>query len=197
MMLSSESGDEGRLHRVKSDFIMSTAQISSVQVEGNVEKSMGFSREMAADSGSRRTIVAVPLSEGAMVSRTVASITAIGGIIAEIHGPVTLEKLSITCHGSKAGDGVGFVLTRTGGATTDANYLLKPNARKMIYTDFNAGTMLEYDVPIPAGLAKQLSPVSGQFPGLDFFIKSYGAAIVVVFFELGIHGDRFVACEGF
>jgi hypothetical protein len=176
---------------------MSTAQISSVQVEGNVERSLGFSSERAADSGSHRTIVAVPLAAGTEVSKTLASITSIQSLIAEIHGPVTVEKIMIKVSGRKSGDGVGFVLSRTGGAITEKNFLLKLNARKMTFTSYNVGTMLEYDVPIPSGLARQISPVSGQFPGLDLFVKSYGEADIVVFFELGIHGDRFVTSAGF
>lgn len=176
---------------------MSTAQISSVQVEGNVEKSLGFSNESVADSGSHKTVVAVQLEPGTECSKNIANITSIRGMVAEIHGPVTLEKLSIKVFASEAGDGVGFVMTRTGGSVSAKNFMTKQNARKMIFTSFNVGTMLEYDVPVPAGLAKQISPVSGTFPGLDLFVKSFGKAEIVIFFQLGIHGDRYVVSEGF
>jgi len=176
---------------------MAQAQVSSVQVEGGIERSLGYSGETSADSGSRKTMVSVPLAAGTEVSKTIAAITAIQSIIAEIHGPVTIENMKVKVIGMKAGDGVGFVLTRTGGSISEKNFWQKPNARKTVYTSFNAGATMEYDVPIPAGLAKQLSPVSGQFPGLDFYIKSYGEAEITVFFELGIHGDRFVTSAGF
>jgi len=176
---------------------MNTAKISDSQVENKIEGSLGRSNERSADAGSHRTIVSVPLPEGTEVSKSIPNITAIKSLVAEIYGPVTLEKMWIKFFPISEGDGVGFVLTRTGGSISKTNYMQKLNAKRHSATAMNAGVLMEFEVPIPAGLAKQISPISGDFPGLELFIKSYGSPDIVVFFELGIHGDRMVHSAGF
>jgi hypothetical protein len=167
------------------------------EVTPKLEGVLGVSDEVIKKVPSSRVFVVVPLTQGASVVKSVASVNAIQNVISEIHGPVSLTRIMVKFIASKAGDGVGYVLTKTGSAVNEKNFLMKMNARKILATSYNLGELREFEVAVPAGLANQLSPVSGLFPGLEIFIKSYGQAEVHVTFELELQGDRFVEASDF
>lgn len=168
-----------------------------VEETAKIENVLGTSSERAAVVAQSRVFVIVSLPAGTSVCKSIAAISSVQQVISEIHGPVSLNKVIVKFIANKSGDGVGYVLTKTGSTVSEKDFLCKMNARKILATSYNLGELREFEVPVPAGLASQLSPVSGQFPGLVMFIKNYGSAEVFVTFELNLQGDRFVEGSDF
>nr|QDH89209.1 MAG: hypothetical protein H1Rhizo26FD35_000001 [Riboviria sp.] len=164
----------------------------------NVSKDLGVSHESAAPGAqSFISIVAVPAARDTMVAKDVSAISAISNELAAIQGSVLLDKIEIHYKGNDDGDSLEFVMYKSGGSVTSTNFFLKPNAVAHRSTKFNMGMVHKFEVPVPLGLAAQISPASGEYPAVAFYLRVTGDPYCSVFFHLRCNGYRLVEGAGF
>lgn len=131
------------------------------------------------------------------VCKAIDQIPEIKKLITQVHGAVSIESITVRWQPIAAKAQIAFLLTKTGSATTKSTYMQKPNAGGAVATSYNCGEWRTFKLVIPDGLAKQLSPVSGVYPGMEMFLYATGEAVWAVDFEIMCHGRRFIYGEGF
>jgi len=157
------------------------------------ESALGVTDEVAKETpGNHKTLVTASAKDGTSVSQSLTSLTAISGVVAQIHGAVTIDNVTIRWVPFDSGCQLNFVLFKTGGTVTSKDFFTKPNAVCIVSNQFNCGQMQTIRPGIPEGLARQISPASGVYPGVSFYLEVKGKAQTAVDFELGVHGPRFI-----
>lgn len=159
---------------------------------------LGVASEVVAQAGDKsRVLVVINGKSSENVCKPVAELGKIPSIIAEIQGAVKIVKADLRWMPCEVGAMIAIVFAKTGSNVTSTNYMSKPNVFVSIGASMNIGNMFKTPLVIPQGLAAQISPVSGQYPGAELFAYSSGKAVWAVDIELECDGMRLVACEGF
>jgi len=173
--------------------------MSVIAAEKATVTAAGVGRENVLGDDSNLTIVSIPVTLNTSVCKPTSTITSIATVISQTQGPVLLEKVVVRWSPKAAGESLAFVLGMANmSVDDDEDVMALPNG--FMTTTGAAGPFPSesFDVPVPGGLALQLSPVSGDFPSTAFYIKATGTkAITSVHFYLRKKGRTFIKGAGF
>nr|AQM49928.1 hypothetical protein [Agaricus bisporus virus 5] len=142
------------------------------------------------------TIVSIPVEAGKQACKSFSSITAVASIGNTVHGPVSLKKLVVKYTPDAEKQGVDVLLTNASATITSMNFKSRPNYISKRSNPRNYGDTVEFEIPVPTGLAGQIFPDSGLFPALKIFINAVETE-VNLYIYLECHGDRFTYASGF
>jgi len=141
-----------------------------------IASSLGTASETVLGDDSNLVILTVPLVSGKFVCKDVLSIVAVKTLASQVHGPLELEKIEVKFWAKTPGQAVAFMVGMSGMSVSDEMDLMAyPNAFGEVSTKLTCSKMVTYSATVPANLAKQLNPPSGDYPPPCLYVSMNGA----------------------
>jgi hypothetical protein len=170
--------------------------MSTEIVQSSSDAPLGASSERISQAKTHETIVPVKLPT-TFVSKDLDSVRAISNVCDQIHGPVSLKRLVVKVKFMEEDANLDFVLYRTGATKSEDEIAFMPNVEGLCATKLTLGKWTTWEASVPDGLANQISPVSGEFPGLAIAVSVSGKMKGAFYFYLEIGGTRLLPPSSF
>jgi len=171
--------------------------MTSIDHTAKPEVELGRTVETVASVPRSKCTVVINVKKDTEVCKAINGITSVRSVCSEINGPVRISGMQIRWM-PKAKDAELSYVAFTSAASVDlTTYDDYPNAGGEVSNQMTYGKWNIFPIVIPAGLASQIYPVSGDFPSTSLFIYSKGESRCKLDISLEIHGDRIVKASDF
>lgn len=162
------------------------------------EQALGNQTEsLASATGGGSVLVSIPVSDDIEVSKSLDQISAVASVCKSINGPVSVESILVRWQPLAENCIIDGVIFKTGTSKDQATFFGVENAFSAMSTKFDYGKPYPFRPTVPTGLASQISPPSGSYPGVSMYLKVKGKCRCNVFIRLVYEGQMIIVGEGF